>query len=210
MSSEITVVGNLTDDPQFKYLPDGTAVARFTVASNQRVFEGGQWRDGEPVFVPCNAWRATAENAVESLSKGDRVMVTGRLKTNTWTTQAGEKRSRLELSVDEVGPSLRFATARPTRTAAPTAARAPSADRQASQAPRSQANTSANPSSEQTAPAALAAASFAAPAAGAAGAGAAAASSPSAGPVGVAATDVAAAARAAARTASSKSSGRSR
>jgi single-strand DNA-binding protein len=158
------VVGNLTDDPQLKYLPDGTAAARFTVASNPRVFEGGQWRDGDPVFVPCNAWRALAENAAESLGKGDRVMVTGRLKANTWTTQAGEKRSRLELTVDEVGPSLRFATARPAKTAAPAVAPAQTADRHPTQVPASQANTSTNPDMGQAGPAAVAASSFGTPA----------------------------------------------
>lgn len=160
MSTEVTVVGNLTDDPQFKYLADGTAVARFTVASNERVNNNGTWRDADPVYMPCNVWRSLAENAVESLNKGDRVMVTGRLRTNTWTTQSGEQRSRMELTVDELGPSLKFATAKPTKTRGQAAAREQAPTVQANQV-QSQAHTTAG---QGPGPAAFAGASFGAPA----------------------------------------------
>lgn len=109
----VTVVGNLTAEPDLRFTPAGVAMAKFTVASTPRVFdrESNQWRDGEPLFLMCTAWRELAEHAAESLSKGSRVLVVGRLRLSKWETEAGEKRSAYGLDVDEVGPSLRFATA---------------------------------------------------------------------------------------------------
>jgi single-strand DNA-binding protein len=109
----ITMVGNLTDKPDLKFIPSGAAVARFTVASTPRVFDkqSGQYRDGDPLFMTCTAWRELAENVAESLTKGARVVVTGRLRLSRWETAEGEKRSMFQLDVDDVGASLRFATA---------------------------------------------------------------------------------------------------
>jgi single-strand DNA-binding protein len=114
----ITIVGNLTDDPEMRYLPTGDALARFTVASTPRSYDktSGQWKDGTGMFLRCTAWRELAENTATSLSKGARVVVTGRLRQHDWTTDAGEKRSLLGLEVDDIGPSLRWATARIERT----------------------------------------------------------------------------------------------
>ena len=108
----ITIVGNLTDVPDLKFIPSGAAVARFTVASTPRVFDKqtGQYRDGDPLFMTCTAWRDLAVNVAESLGKGARVVVTGRLRLSRWETAEGEKRSMMQLDVDEVGASLRFAT----------------------------------------------------------------------------------------------------
>jgi len=108
----ITIVGNLTGDPDLRFTPAGVAVAKFTVASTPRVYDkaSGEYRDGEPLFLTCTAWRDLAEHAAESLSKGARVIVTGRLRLSRWETDDGEKRSAYGLDVDEVGPSLRFAT----------------------------------------------------------------------------------------------------
>ncbi|WP_229068997.1 single-stranded DNA-binding protein [Actinoplanes sp. DH11] len=110
----ITVVGNLTDDPELRFLPNGTAMAKFTVASTPRVMdrESGQWKDGEALFLTCTAWRDLAEHLAESLAKGTRVVVQGRLKLSRWETPEGEKRSAHQVDVDEIGPSLRFATAK--------------------------------------------------------------------------------------------------
>jgi single-strand DNA-binding protein len=107
----ITVIGNLTDAPELRFTPAGVAVCKFTVASTPRVRKGDQWEDGEPTFMPCTAWRQLAENAAESLPKGTRVVVTGRLRTERWETKEGEKRSRVVLDVDAVGPDLTYATA---------------------------------------------------------------------------------------------------
>ncbi|SNR27409.1 single-strand binding protein [Haloechinothrix alba] len=110
----ITVVGNLTADPELRFTPSGTAVANFTVASTPRQFDrqSGEWKDGEALFLRCNIWRQAAENAAESLTRGMRVVVQGRLKQRSFETKEGEKRTVVELEVDEVGPSLRYATAK--------------------------------------------------------------------------------------------------
>ncbi len=112
--TQITVVGNLTGDPELRYTPSGAALCRFTVASTPRTFDktAGEWRDGDPLFLTCTAWRHLAENIAESLTKGARVIVSGRLKLSRWETPEGEKRSAYGLDADEVGPSLRFATAK--------------------------------------------------------------------------------------------------
>jgi single-strand DNA-binding protein len=110
----ITVVGNLTDDPELRFTPSGAAVARFRVASTPRFLDrqSNEWKDGEPLFLQCQVWRQAAENAAEPLHRGARVIVTGRLRQRTYETREGEKRTVLELEVDEVGPSLRYATAK--------------------------------------------------------------------------------------------------
>ncbi|WP_301130048.1 single-stranded DNA-binding protein [Streptomyces cacaoi] len=113
----ITVVGNLTSDPELKFTTSGAALARFTVASTPRTYdrETGQYKDGTAMFLRCSAWRGLAENVTASLAKGHRVVVNGRLRQFDWQTDTGENRSMLALEVDEIGPSLRFATAEPVR-----------------------------------------------------------------------------------------------
>src|SRR5687767_4509859 len=108
----VTVVGNLTADPELRYTNEGTALVKFTVASTPRVLDrdSGQYRDGDPLFLTCTAWREMAEYIVESVGKGTRVVVIGRLRLSRWETEAGEKRSAYGLDVDDIGPSLRFAT----------------------------------------------------------------------------------------------------
>ncbi|GEL19375.1 single-stranded DNA-binding protein [Pseudonocardia asaccharolytica] len=110
----ITVVGNLTADPELRFTPSGAAVANFTVASTPRMFDRqtGEWRDGEALFLRCNIWRQAAENVAETLTRGMRVIVTGRLRQRSFETREGEKRTVIELEVDEIGPSLRYATAK--------------------------------------------------------------------------------------------------
>ncbi|RTL63008.1 MAG: single-stranded DNA-binding protein [Pseudonocardiaceae bacterium] len=110
----ITVVGNLTADPELRFTPSGAAVANFTVASTPRTFDrqSGEWKDGEALFLRCNVWRQAAENVAETLTRGMRVMVQGRLKQRSFETREGEKRTVVELEVDEVGPSLKYATAK--------------------------------------------------------------------------------------------------
>src|SRR5262245_58213449 len=110
----VTTVGNLTADPDLQFTPAGVARVKFTVASTPRVFDQttGAYRDGDPLFLTCTAWRDLAEHAAESLAKGTRVVVVGRLRLSRWETPEGEKRSAYGLEVDELGPSLRFATAR--------------------------------------------------------------------------------------------------
>ncbi|MFQ6329679.1 MULTISPECIES: single-stranded DNA-binding protein [unclassified Nocardia] len=110
----ITVIGNLTADPELRFTPAGAAVANFTVASTPRVFDrnSNEWKDGEALFLRCNIWREAAENVAESLTRGSRVIVSGRLKQRSYETREGEKRTVVELEVDEVGPSLRYATAK--------------------------------------------------------------------------------------------------
>lgn len=110
----ITVVGNLTADPELRFTPSGAAVANFTVASTPRQFDRqtNEWKDGEALFMRCNVWRQAAENVAESLTRGARVVVTGRLKQRSFETREGEKRTVVELEVDEIGPSLRYATAK--------------------------------------------------------------------------------------------------
>jgi single-strand DNA-binding protein len=110
----ITVVGNLTDDPELRFTPSGAAVAKFRVASTPSRFDKEQQKfvDGEPLFLSCTVWRQMAENVAESLRRGSRVVVTGRLRQRSYETREGEKRTVIELEVDEVGPSLRYATAK--------------------------------------------------------------------------------------------------
>ncbi|HET6686411.1 MAG TPA: single-stranded DNA-binding protein [Jiangellaceae bacterium] len=114
----ITVVGNLTDDPELRFTPSGAAVANFRVASTPRTFnrQTNAWEDGDPLFLSCSVWRQAAENVAESLQRGARVVVTGRLKQRSYETREGEKRTVFELDVDEIGPSLRYATAKVTKT----------------------------------------------------------------------------------------------
>ena len=114
----ITVVGNLTADPELRFTPSGAAVANFTVASTPRTFDrqSGEWKDGEALFLRCNIWRQAAENVAETLTRGARVIVQGRLKQRSFETREGEKRTVIELEVDEVGPSLRYATAKVNKT----------------------------------------------------------------------------------------------
>lgn len=109
----ITVIGNLTSDPELRFTPSGAAVANFTVASTPRTFDrqSQEWKDGEALFLRCNVWRQAAENVAESLTRGSRVMAQGRLKQRSFETKEGEKRTVVELEVDEIGPSLRYATA---------------------------------------------------------------------------------------------------
>jgi single-strand DNA-binding protein len=110
----ITVVGNLTADPELRFTPSGAAVANFTVASTPRVMDRqtNEWKDGEALFMRCNVWRQAAENVAETLTRGARVIVTGRLKQRSYETKEGEKRTVVELEVDEIGPSLKYATAK--------------------------------------------------------------------------------------------------
>ena len=110
----ITFIGNLTDDPELRFTPSGAAVAKFRVASTPRFLDRqtNEWKDGEPLFLTCNVWRQAAENVAESLQRGARVIVTGRLRQRSYETREGEKRSVMELEVDEIGPSLRYATAK--------------------------------------------------------------------------------------------------
>ncbi len=114
----ITVIGNLTGDPELRFTPSGAAVANFTVASTPRTFDrqSNEWKDGETLFLRCSIWREAAESVAESLTKGTRVIVQGRLVQRSYETREGEKRTVYELQVDEVGPSLRYATAKVTRT----------------------------------------------------------------------------------------------
>src|SRR6266513_1906813 len=114
----ITVVGNLTADPELRFTPSGAAVANFTVASTQRIFDrqSNEWKDGDALFMRCSIWREAAENVAESLTRGSRVIVQGRLKQRSYETREGEKRTVVELEVDEIGPSLKYATAKVNRT----------------------------------------------------------------------------------------------
>src|SRR5680860_115788 len=114
----ITVVGNLVDDPELRFTPSGAAVANFRVASTPRTFDkqANEWKDGEALFLSCSVWRQAAENVAESLQRGMRVVISGRLKARTYETREGEKRTVFEIDVDEVGPSLKYATAKVTKT----------------------------------------------------------------------------------------------
>ena len=113
----VTVVGNLTNDPELRFTPSGAAVASFTVASSTRVLDKqtNEWKDGDALFLRCSVWRQAAENVAESLTRGMRVMVQGRLKQRSYETREGEKRTVFEVEVDEVGPSLKYATAKVTK-----------------------------------------------------------------------------------------------
>ncbi|MFC7403896.1 single-stranded DNA-binding protein [Georgenia alba] len=114
----ITVVGNLTADPELRFTPSGAAVASFTVASTPRTFDrqANEWKDGETLFLRCSVWREAAENVAESLTKGTRVIVQGRLVQRSFETREGERRTVVEMQVDEVGPSMRYATAKVTKS----------------------------------------------------------------------------------------------
>ena len=116
----ITIIGNLTADPEMRFTPSGAAVASFTVASTPRTFDrqAGEWKDGETLFMRCSIWRDAAENVAESLTKGTRVIVQGRLVQRSYTTREGENRTVVEMQVDEIGPSLRYAKAQVSRAAA--------------------------------------------------------------------------------------------
>ena len=113
----VTIIGNLTADPELRFTPSGAAVANFRVASTPRMLDKAtnEWKDGDPFYVSCNVWRQYAENVAETLTKGMRVIVTGRLKQRSYETREGEKRTVVELEVDEVGPALRNATAKVNR-----------------------------------------------------------------------------------------------
>ena len=115
----ITVIGNITADPELRFTPAGAAVANFTVASTPRVFDrqSNEWKDGDALFMRCNIWREAAENVAESLTRGSRVIVSGRLKQRSYETREGEKRTVIELEVDEIGPSLKYATAKVNKAA---------------------------------------------------------------------------------------------
>ena len=111
--NQVVIVGNLTDDPELRYTPNGAAVVKFRVAVNRRYQDqSGQWKDGETSYFTVNAWRTLAENSAESLTRGSRVVVVGRLQTRSWETQEGDKRTVTEIEADELGPSLRWATAK--------------------------------------------------------------------------------------------------
>jgi len=114
----ITLVGNLVDDPELRFTPSGAAVAKFRIASTPRFLDKqtNEWKDGESLFLTCNVWRQAAENVAESLQRGMRVIVQGRLKQRSYETKEGEKRTVYEVEVDEVGPSLRSATAKVNKT----------------------------------------------------------------------------------------------
>ena len=113
----ITVIGNLTADPELRFTPSGAAVANFTVASTPRTFDKqtNEWKDGEALFLNCSVWRQAAENVTESLVRGSRVIVSGRLKARSYETREGEKRTVFEIDVDEIGPALKYATAKVSR-----------------------------------------------------------------------------------------------
>lgn len=114
----ITLVGNLTADPELRFTPSGAPVANFTVASTPRTFDrqSGEWKDGDAMFLNCAVWRQAAENVAESLQKGMRVIVQGRLKSRTYETREGERRTVFEVDVEEIGPALKYATAKVTRS----------------------------------------------------------------------------------------------
>jgi single-strand DNA-binding protein len=114
----ITLIGNLVDDPELRFTPSGAAVASFRIASTPRTYDrqSGEWKDGDTLFLTCSAWRQLGENVAESLTRGARVIVSGRLKQRSYETREGEKRTVFEVDVDEVGPSLRSATAKVTKT----------------------------------------------------------------------------------------------
>lgn len=113
----VTIIGNLTNDPELRFTPSGAAVASFTVASSSRYLDkvSNEWKDSEPVYMRCSVWRQYAENVAESLTKGTRVLVSGRLKQRSYETREGEKRTVMEMEVDDVGPALRYATAKINR-----------------------------------------------------------------------------------------------
>jgi single-strand DNA-binding protein len=115
MDTFVTVVGNLTGDPELRFTPNGVAVANFRLAVTPRVREGDSWKDADTSFFPVNVWRHQAENVAETLTKGTRVIVTGKLRNRTWQTDGGEQRTVTEIEADEIGPSLKWATAKVER-----------------------------------------------------------------------------------------------
>ena len=123
MSNEtiITVIGNLCEDPSLRFTPSGAPVANFTIASTPRTFDKAtsEWKDGDQLFLNCAVWRQAAENVAESLTKGMRVIVVGQLKSRKYETREGEKRTSMEVEVEEVGPALKYATAKVTRASSP-------------------------------------------------------------------------------------------
>jgi len=121
--NSVTLVGNLTDGPELRFTPNGIAVVSIGLAVTPRLREGDGWKDGETSVSRVNVWRGLAEHVADSLSKGDRAVVIGRLRTRSWETPEGEKRSVVEVEADELGPSLKFATAKPQRTREVVAAR---------------------------------------------------------------------------------------
>jgi single-strand DNA-binding protein len=123
----VTIVGNLTADPELRFTPSGAAVANFTIASTPRVKDGDAWKDGQPLFLNCSVWREAAENATESLKRGSRVIASGRLKQRSYETRDGEKRTVVELDVEEIGPSLRYARASIEKTSSKPQKPAPAA-----------------------------------------------------------------------------------
>lgn len=114
----LTIVGNLVADPELRFTPSGAGVANFTIASTPRIYDkaSSEWKDGEALFLRCSLWREPAENVAESLTRGQRVIATGRLKQRSYETREGEKRQTMELEVEEIGPSLRYATAKVNKT----------------------------------------------------------------------------------------------
>lgn len=115
--NQITIVGNLTDDPELRYTPNGTPVANFTLAVNRRTRdEAGNWKDGETSFIRCNVWRQQAENCAETMTKGTRAIVVGRIRQRSWETPEGQKRSVVEIEVESAGPSLEWAKAKVEKT----------------------------------------------------------------------------------------------
>jgi single-strand DNA-binding protein len=117
--NQVTLIGNLTDEPELRYTPAGVPVANFTIAMNRRTRDAvtNEWKDGETSFLRCNVWRQQAENVAESMSKGMRAIVVGRLRQRSWETPDGQKRSTVEVEVEHVGPSLQWATASVTKSA---------------------------------------------------------------------------------------------
>ena len=115
IDNTVNLIGNLTDDPELRFTPNGAAVANFRLAVTPRIRQGDSWTDGETSFFRISCWRALAENVTESLSKGARAVVIGRLRMRSWETDGGEKRTVVEVEADEVAPSLKFATAKPQR-----------------------------------------------------------------------------------------------
>jgi len=128
----ITVVGNLTADPELRYTQNGVAVANFTIASTPRTYDrqSGEWKDGEPLFMRASVWRDFAEHVANSLTKGARVVATGRLRQRSYETKEGEKRTTIEMEIDEIGPSLRYATAAVTKQSSGGQSRAVGSDDQ--------------------------------------------------------------------------------
>ncbi len=123
----LTLVGNLTDEPDLRFTPSGVALCKFSIAATPRLYDqaSGQWKDGDPMFMTCTAWRQLAENAAESLAKGARVVVTGRLKLARWETPEGEKRQAHQLDIEDIGASMKYATVKVQKLARKTDAAPP-------------------------------------------------------------------------------------